>query len=73
MIVCFVLCEVSLVPEPVPVGRLFIQVFQVFERSNGRPVVDFCASGQDQYHQCGKTQAHHCQNQPGIMLHVPHS
>lgn len=35
-------------------------------------MVDFCPSGQGQYYQCGKPQAHHCQNQPGIMLHVPH-
>lgn len=36
-------------------------------------MVDFRPSGQDQYHQCGQTQAHDNSNQPGIMLHVPHS
>lgn len=42
-------------------------------RRHGRLMVDFCPSGQDQYNQCRETQAHHCQNQPGLLLHVLHS
>lgn len=41
-------------------------------RSHDRPVADLRAPGQDQYHQCGETQAHHRQNQPGLLLHVLH-
>lgn len=56
------------------VGRFFVpQGSQVLFWSNGRLVVDICPSGQDQYNQCWKTQAHHCQNRPGFIFHVPHS
>lgn len=36
-------------------------------------MVGFRPSGQDQFNQCGQTQAHPCQKQPGLMLQVLYS
>lgn len=54
-------------------GGFWLEVSMWSTGNHGGLMVDFCASGQDQFNQCRETQTHYCQNQPGLLLQILHS
>lgn len=72
--VCLLWVTVHLVPKARSWGEHFWPKASMWNvASHDRLVVDFCPTGQEEFNQRRATQAHHCQNQPGLLLQVLHS